>query len=407
MRARSGHTFRRVVGATAFLLALLWPAFGAQGQGRVQGSGDCEKCHKPALNKWRRDEPAQYGPKAHFNTDKQLRDPKAANYAKAIGLDDPLKTSGRCVQCHGTVVRDIVRSGVSCESCHGAASGWLQVHDKEPVAESYQKSLPLGLRNLHKNPPAIATLCVSCHVTPDKALVQAGHPSGADFDVGAGLKKLVHWTSAFTPDSSEHASYDYAQITTLARPLVQKALGGAGTRPPTPIASGPASTPAPVASQSQPVKPTGPTAQARAGGASSLSLFSDAVAVRQCPPDCPTGDSEPPKTTTAPTPAPPVAARVPRSIVVDKAPVPAPVFEATPAPPVTASSVASSRSASADAAALRGQAAVLLARLLAAGRKTPSLPSPAAAVEFRGPDSELLNLQDLALTLALETLRKP
>jgi Cytochrome c554 and c-prime len=395
MRVRLGRTSFRVVRGGALLLVLLLPALGAHGQGRVQGFADCEKCHKPALNKWRRDEPAQYGPTAHFNTDKQLREPKAAGYAKAIGLDDPLKVGGRCVQCHATVVREIARTGVSCESCHGAASGWLQVHDKEPLAESYQKSLPLGLRNLHKNPAAIASLCVSCHVTADKALVQAGHPSGVDFDAGAGLKKLVHWTAAFTPDNSEHAAYDYAQLTGIARPVVQKALGGAGaTRPPTPLAS-------------QAPKSTGPTPQPRAGGASSLSLFAESVAVRQCPPDCPTGDSEPlnPTLTERPTPT-----RVQRSIVVDTATLPAPMLQAAPPTPamtpVTTSSV-KSRAANVEAAALRGQAVVLAARLLAVGRRAPSLPAPAAATEFSGPDGELLNLQDLALGLALETLRKP
>lgn len=395
-RMRPWNSCPPLARALAFLLFALC-AGNSGAQAKVLGAQDCEKCHKPALKKWRVEEPALYGPKAHANTHKQLADPKAAAYAKVIGLANPADPAGRCAQCHATVVRGLVRSGVSCETCHGAGSGYLQVHDKEPYAESYRKSLPLGLADLHNKPAAIAKLCVDCHVTPEKALAAAGHPSGADFDVAAGLKKLVHWTADFTPDNTVHATYDFAQVAAAARPLIQKALAGGGGAARPPAAAAPKGTaPAPGSSLA-----SAPAAVPAA--APPASLFDDGVPVLQCPPDCPSD---------APAPAAPAAAaparRPARSIVVDAPSLPQPALEpAGPAAPPAGIAASRPRSAAADLAALKGRAADSLARLLAAGQRNPSLPPPGLPQEYRGPDGELLNIQDLALYLALDALRKP
>ena len=61
----------------------------------------------------------------------------------------------------------------------------------------------------------------------------------------------------------------------------------------------------------------------------------------------------------------------------------------------------------AQLAQLRGRGAALLTALLASDEPAPSLPPPAPPSEFRGPDGELLHLQDVIIYLALETLRKP
>jgi hypothetical protein len=83
---------------------------------------------------------------------------------------------------------------VSCESCHGPASGYLEPHQ---VKGSYAKAVSTGLRDLKSNAARIAKACVACHLTTDKRLTAAGHPSGAEFDVGAGLKKIVHWATTY------------------------------------------------------------------------------------------------------------------------------------------------------------------------------------------------------------------
>jgi hypothetical protein len=84
--------------------------------------------HDRQTTQWQKPEPAQLKSKAHFNTLKQLDDPKALAYARAIGLADPYDVKGDCVKCHATVFRGDANAGVSCESCHGPASGYLEPH---------------------------------------------------------------------------------------------------------------------------------------------------------------------------------------------------------------------------------------------------------------------------------------
>jgi hypothetical protein len=362
----------RLYGVLWLAALCAWPRPAAAAAHRTLGYQDCEKCHKAAVSKWLREEPGSLGAKAHANTHKQLTGDKAAQFARAIGLANPADPGGRCASCHATVVRRRVRSGVSCESCHGAANDYLGVHDKEPWRESYKKSLPLGMRDLHGKPDAIARLCVGCHVTPDQALAAAGHPNGKDFDAGASLKKLVHWTAAFTPDQKEHAQYDFAQVTSLAKPMVAAALQGRGAapRPAAASSAGPAPRPAPATTAASP--------------------WDWNAAVPMLPADYPSDASG----TTAAAAAPSIAQDLP--LQRDELPA-----VGSPAPPPRTGP----KPTAAELSELRGRAAVLLARLISEGRRTPRLEEPPKPGEFKGPDGELLHLQDVVLYLALETLR--
>jgi hypothetical protein len=76
-----------------------------------------------------------------------------------------------------------------------------------------------------------------------------------------------------------------------------------------------------------------------------------------------------------------------------------------PPPPVAAPT--GPRSATARVAEARGGAALVLARVLRGGAKAPALPPASPPREFKGPDGELLRLQDEAIALALEALRRP
>jgi hypothetical protein len=109
----------------------------------------------------------------------------------------------------------------------------------------------------------------------------------------------------------------------------------------------------------------------------------------------------------APVPPPRIATTVPLSLAED-----VPVPRALPTPSSAASPAASPAAArlrprSAEIAELRGRAAVLLERLLRSGARSPGAAAPTPPVEFGGPDGELLRVQDEALALALEALRRP
>jgi hypothetical protein len=81
-----------------------------------------------------------------------------------------------CIDCHSTgnfspEEAVVLSGGVSCESCHGAASGWLESHSKDPGGGAgLTKLVDLNVR---------AQVCVACHVGMTEAESAAGSRSGA------------------------------------------------------------------------------------------------------------------------------------------------------------------------------------------------------------------------------------
>jgi cytochrome c554/c'-like protein len=407
-------------GAAVLGAWLAWSAAPASAQA-VVGPTKCTSCHDHdrQATKWQKEEPVQYKDKAHYNTRKQLEAPKAASYAKAIGLADPYDVKGSCVTCHATVFRGDANAGVSCESCHGPAGNYLDPHQ---VKGSYAKAVSLGLRDLRTKPPAIAKACVTCHLTTDKRLVAAGHPSGAEFDVGAGLKKIVHWAT----------TYDYAAVTAAGHAAMGPAAAAGARAAAAPAAAPPAGAPAvPVGAPAKGARAAGSVAGAAAVAPAAPTGAAAApwdwnAPIRALPEDYV------PDTAPAPAAAPPAAAGAtggPASATAPAAPRPPRSAPARPTPslaedlpvapaivatqsaalaaPAPAPVPAGPRSATARIAEARGGAATVLARVLKSGTKVPSLPPVSPPREFKGPDGELLRLQDEAIALALEALRRP
>jgi hypothetical protein len=377
------------------------------------GPSKCVGCHdhERQATKWQKEEPATLKAKAHFLTLKQLDGPKAAGFAKAIGLADPYDLKGSCVKCHSTVFRGDASAGVSCESCHGPAANYNDVHQ---VKGSYAKAIAAGMKDLREKPATIAKVCVDCHVTPDKRLAAAGHPSGAGFDAGVNLQKIVHWNVA----------YNFAQVTAAGKTAAAGRAPSGGPRPaPSAAASGPPTKgppgkgpgPGPTTPSTEPtakgiVPPIAPTAPA-----TPPPPWDWDQPIRPLPADyVPEAPPSPPPD--APAGTPPRAARrrpVPPSIAEDSplptappttapesGPVSAAVTPPTPAPSGPPSPVA-------QVAGLRGEGIAALEKLLRAGARAPGLPAPSKPAEFKGPDAELLRLQDEVLALALEALRRP
>ncbi len=113
-----------------------------------------------------------------------LTGPIGERMAKILSLGTA-ETAPKCLACHALDVPQNLRGrtfelseGVSCESCHGPAAGWLGPHTERDW--THQKSLALGMyetRDLTKR----TEKCLSCHLgndekSVDHEMIAAGHP---------------------------------------------------------------------------------------------------------------------------------------------------------------------------------------------------------------------------------------
>ena len=118
--------------------------------------------------------------------------------AESLGIGRP-ESSVRCTVCHSplqsvakTRVANTARSdeGVSCESCHGAASGWLRGHTRADW--TYSVRIGAGMHDL-RSLYVRANTCVACHQNLSAELLGAGHPE-LFFELnGQSVAEPKHW----------------------------------------------------------------------------------------------------------------------------------------------------------------------------------------------------------------------
>lgn len=139
----------------------------------------------------------------------KTQDPHSKSYAtlttawskrmgEALGIKD-VTVAPQCLACHAplALVPEPRRSpavrieeGVSCESCHGPASGWLLSHTR--LDYSYAQRLAGGMKDL-RNLYVRAATCVACHQNLDPKIRLAGHPE-LKFDfTGLQEREPRHW----------------------------------------------------------------------------------------------------------------------------------------------------------------------------------------------------------------------
>jgi hypothetical protein len=389
-----GGPYRRAFTLVAAICLLTSPAI-AQSRFQTLGASKCVNCHDHDPEKlwWeKKDGPP---PNGHINGLNQMENRKTPEYAKAVGLKDAYDPKGSCVRCHATVFKGEAQQGVSCESCHGPGEGYLEPH-KEKGA--YQKAVALGMRDVVKKPEAWARDCIACHVMDDKRLVDSGHPSGNDFDLGKKFGVVaLHWKN----------KYDAGTIAGLGRaaaaPLIAKQRGGAAA--PTAAAAAPATAPpagATAPSTAAPAAPAPTTPPIPAPAAPAAAPVAAATPPRPTTP-APAAGSAP---STAPASAPPAAPRLPRT---PAPPVAAPVINdrtgAAVPEPVPPQPPPIPKSPAALVAEVQGRAIALLDALLRREARTPvRVTPPPRTTPYRGADAELLRLQEEVLALALEAL---
>ncbi len=173
--------------------------------GPVKTDNSCDACHAMEADAWLQTH--------HFATFKNRhKDKRAKEILGNLGLGKRMKkpaADNMCLQCHYTTLIDRakirVKWGVSCESCHGPARDWVDIHQRvggtadgtalkwgdgknEPSA---QRAARLGAAAaagmIHSEMIyEIAANCYGCHTVPNEALVNTGkHKAGSDFDLVA------------------------------------------------------------------------------------------------------------------------------------------------------------------------------------------------------------------------------
>jgi len=330
----------------------------AQSRYQYVGPNECLNCHdhqderqwyeRQEIPEVQKRFPAKRDNAGHINSLKQLETPKSNDFAKAIGLNDKYDLNGACVKCHATVFRGDANAGVSCESCHGPASGYLKPHQTKGA---YTQSISLGLVDIVGKVQTWATQCVTCHVMTDPRLIAAGHPSGDDFDFGAKVVPVsLHFKKKYSP----------AQINAIGQDVVQRTL-----------------------------------AQRPGGGAPRIT----AAASTSAPTTIPPTSSAPSQTSAMPSQTTSIPLQATST-------VPAGPGLRGPEQPKTPTAVPS---LSGSVAQLQGRLIEVLTDMLKRGATVPirtGSPQPTLA-PYSGPDAALLQLQRDAIALALEALSTP
>ncbi len=167
----------------------------------VISSEKCIECHESEVKSWQAS--------THYANKDLHKNEKAAEIARKMGIASPtqIRQSGLCTQCHFTVQKlgsapAKAIEGVSCQSCHGGAKDWLDVHNTgdrregddteaaktKRIAEAKEKGM-LYPDDVHN----VAANCFSCHIITDEKLVNVGgHPPGSDdFELASWLKGEV------------------------------------------------------------------------------------------------------------------------------------------------------------------------------------------------------------------------
>lgn len=177
---------------------------------KIVGPSECGECHKDTVAIWKETH--------HSKTFTELPRRKEANeIAKKMGLKR-IKAGSVCLDCHFTTTlvddkREAI-AGITCESCHGPAKGYLKRHgefsgkkkkEDETEAERQQRWADSEAAGMIR-PQAMydwAKNCYGCHTVPQEDLVNVGgHPAGSKFDLVAWSQGEVRHNVWYTEGKS-------------------------------------------------------------------------------------------------------------------------------------------------------------------------------------------------------------
>ncbi|MFL6516079.1 MAG: multiheme c-type cytochrome [Chthoniobacterales bacterium] len=136
----------------------------------------------------------------HSRAHAVLANARSARMAETLQLGQA-QSSARCTVCHSpfqtiagprlTEGAEHADQGVSCETCHNAAGGWLRGHTRPDW--SYATRVTAGMRDL-RNLYVRANTCVACHQNVDRDVLASGHPEMRFELDGQSVAEPKHWT---------------------------------------------------------------------------------------------------------------------------------------------------------------------------------------------------------------------
>ncbi|MBL8671878.1 MAG: cytochrome c family protein [Alphaproteobacteria bacterium] len=223
-------TYRTLIAAIAGIAGITL-ASPAVAQSFAQGPEVCNECHKAEFEVWQ-------GSK-HFKSFREIAaKPLAKELVAIVGATD-MRRAPVCMTCHFSEARKAAADrprlvgGPSCESCHGASSDWLSVHNNYggPTVKKEQEAPAAKQARIQKAAQAgmiwsfdhyeIAENCNSCHglasAKLDAAvmgkLVDAGHPVD-DFELVRYSQGTVRHRF-YPPNVTQNAQMTPAELSRL------------------------------------------------------------------------------------------------------------------------------------------------------------------------------------------------
>ena len=200
-----------------------------QSRWKFEGMNLCQKCHKgPPTEDDKRNgsdkifDLTEYvtwlEKDKHSHAHAVLKNSQSRQMGRLLGIKP--ETDPSCVSCHagidsnkcdeGVDPQALQEKGVSCEACHGPASGWIDLHSKPKWRKlTREEKAAKGLVEL-RDAVTRAEVCLSCHVgnaAQGKVLTHdmyaAGHPPLSGFEIETFAAAMPpHWKPA-----SEQAKY--------------------------------------------------------------------------------------------------------------------------------------------------------------------------------------------------------
>lgn len=210
--SRTTHSIRIIAVAALGALLGVQPAAAGPDPAKTVGAEACGECHTSELAAWKESR--------HYDTFNTLhRRPRAQTISDKLGIKS-LKRDSLCIGCHYTEQMTgsdkQVTAGVSCESCHGAAKDWIDLHDdyggkrikrEQETPEHKKQRIEQTVAKGMIRPDQIyqvAAQCYRCHTVPNERLVNVGgHAAGSDFELVSWLEGEVRHNFARSKANAE------------------------------------------------------------------------------------------------------------------------------------------------------------------------------------------------------------